>query len=150
MNARSSTFLFSFSFQRFLLFFKFSKLFCRTCYCSCPQLSVSTAGRQVLIRLALRDINRGKLVKGRPPHLHQPTIERVRDALCAPSPFCLRRIRAQKPECCGFGRLPRTIPSFFFSPVQFHARETACGPKKRCFWDGMNLGRWVSVGFLGR
>ena len=44
--------------------------------------------------LPVQNADNGKTVGGRPPHSHQPTIERVRDALYTPSRFCLRRIRA--------------------------------------------------------
>ena len=45
--------------------------------------------------LPVQNADNGRTVTGRPPHSHQPTIERVRDALCAPPRFCLRHIRAQ-------------------------------------------------------
>ena len=38
----------------------------------------------------------------------------------------------------------------FFSMIQFCARENERGPQKHCLWDGLNLDRWVSVGFLRR
>ena len=40
------------------------------------------------------------------------------------------------------------LKSFWLLVFGFFARETACGPKKHCFWDGMNLSHWVYVGFL--
>ena len=71
-------------------FVKFVTLYLLSAVCS-------MAGRQVLIRLALWviDADNGKTVTGRPSHSYQPTIERVRDTLCAPSRVCLRHIRAQ-------------------------------------------------------
>ena len=57
-NAWISTFFLSFSFQRFSLFHKFSKPFLSNLLlCICFQLPVLMAGRHVLLRLVLRDIN---------------------------------------------------------------------------------------------
>ena len=52
-----------------------------------------------------QNADNGKTVKGRPPHSYQPTIERVRGALYAPSRFCLRHIRAQKRGVAGLAAL---------------------------------------------